>query len=274
MSGPRYDEIDRIAAEATDDLRRLCAVWLGEGPAALDAAVRGDPAFSFAVFDGRSGSTGAVRLLAMRREAPGVILAFGRAATGERHVVASGLGTYQGFILVAEPALSAVAVSSAVTAWSPTEAPDAALATDFAWRFDVGVSAMVEEPASFATLPADFEPGRHDVSVFGPALLAALDGAEAVLAGLRGYSEGLRDVTAQRWDCGLRGNDPDMVGIYAVDCQRDDLDLGFAFRREQTGGNWTWEQELAHFEDYARTNAEADCRSLVGRFRGVAFAES
>ena len=112
------------------------------------------------------------------------------------------------------------------------------------------------------------------MSVFGPALLAALDGAEAVLAGCKSYSEGLRHIVAQRWDCGLRGNDPDMVGIYAVDCQRDDLDLGFAFRREQAGGKWTWEQELASFEDFARNNAQADCRSLVDRFRGGAFAES
>jgi len=49
---------------------------------------------------------------------------------------------------------------------------------------------------------------------------------------------------------------------------------GFAFRREQAGGAWTWEQELARYEDFARANAEAHCRSLIDRFRGDAFAKA
>ena len=35
-----------------------------------------------------------------------------------------------------------------------------------------------------------------------------------------------------------------MTGISAIEYQREDLDMSFEFRRKQTGGAWTWEQEL------------------------------
>jgi hypothetical protein len=53
---------------------------------------------------------------------------------------------------------------------------------------------------------------------------------------------------------------------------RDDIDKAFEFHREQKGGAWTWSDEVASFEAYARKNAEPHVRSLLNRFRGDAFA--
>jgi len=69
-------EIDRVAGEAADDLRRFVGLWMREGSRALDAAVRDDPAFSFAVLDARP-IGGTIRLLALRRVAQALLLEFG-----------------------------------------------------------------------------------------------------------------------------------------------------------------------------------------------------
>jgi hypothetical protein len=53
---------------------------------------------------------------------------------------------------------------------------------------------------------------------------------------------------------------------------RDDLDKAFEFHLGQKGGAWTWSDEVACFESYARKNAEPHVRSLLERFRSDAFA--
>jgi len=45
----------------------------------------------------------------------------------------------------------------------------------------------------------------------------------------------------------------------------------FEFHRRQISA-WTWEQELASYEAFARRHAENCCRSLLARFRGDAPA--
>jgi len=51
-------------------------LWMREGSRALDAAVRDDPAFSFAVLDARP-IGGTIRLLALPRVAQALLLEFG-----------------------------------------------------------------------------------------------------------------------------------------------------------------------------------------------------
>lgn len=273
MRLPQPQEVDAIAAEAAGDIRELARLWAEQGAAALDAAVRGNPEFSFAVLEARRDGAGAIQLLAMRPASRGVLLTFGQTAKGQRRIVAHGIGLYVGFIFTADPALTDVAVSGGSSAWSATDSPAAMLAAEMAWRFDAGVTAAVETPADFAALPDDFaSPARGGPEAIGSGLLATLDGAAAVLAGRTTYTAGLDAIVAQQANSGLPEKDRDLFRIYSVDSQRDDLANGFEFRRKQNNGAWTWEQELADFEVFARTNAEAACRSLLDRFRSGAFA--
>jgi hypothetical protein len=54
--------IDHYAVEAAQDLRELAGLWVGRGAAALDAALRTNPAWTFAVRT----LPNAVELLGMR----------------------------------------------------------------------------------------------------------------------------------------------------------------------------------------------------------------
>ena len=91
------------------------------------------------------------------------------------------------------------------------------------------------------------------------------------LAGRASYTDGLRIIASQRSACGLPDKDADLAGIYAIDIQRDGLDQRFEFKRSKNPA-WTWQQELASYEAFARDHGEKHCRSLLARFRGDAFA--
>src|SRR5882724_10979976 len=156
MHVPSDAEIDRIAAEAADDLRRFAGIWTRDGPGALDAAVRHDRAFGFAVLDARDVG-GMIRLVALRRPAQALLLEFGQAADGARSIGARGLQPlYHGALLIADPAFAAVTVSDG-DMW-PASRPDAArLAFELALRFEVDVSTIAHTLAALQPLPAGFE---------------------------------------------------------------------------------------------------------------------
>ena len=275
MRIPDAAEIDRIAGETAKDIRTLCAIWTAGGSSALDAAVRGSRAWSFAVLDSRAGNSGVVKLLAMRPAVSAVLLAFGQFAIRNQHLVAYGLGDYDGFMLATDVAFAEVKLTGGSTAYSAYDPPPAILAAEMGWRFEVGVDSVVETPAEFITFPADFERSACDHPAYcAAALLSLLDAASAVLEGRTSYSAGLARIVSHRSACGLAAHDRDMAAISAVECQRDDLDMSFEFRRKQTGGAWTWKQKLASYEEFARKHAEAHCRSLIERFRGDAFART
>jgi len=274
MRSLNRDEIDRIATQAADDLRGLGSLWSTRGAAALDAVIRGDPAWTFAVLDARAERSGAVRLVALRRASGAVLLVFGQAASGGRRMIAFGLGEYRDFTLSADPALSSVELGAGTPAWPPNVFA-AELAADMAWRFDVGGGSAPAIPADFVTLPADFEPGARDRQfTVLPALLEMLDAAAAPLAGQTTYWGGLGNIVKHMSACGLPEQDRDLWGIYGIECQREDIYNDFEFRRTQARGALTWEQELASWEEFARSNAEKHCQSLLERFRGRAFAKT
>jgi hypothetical protein len=275
MRIPDAAEIDHIAAETANDIRTLCAVWTAGGSSALDAAVRGNAAWSFAVLDSRVGNSGVVKLLALRPALSAVLLVFGHYARRNQILVAFGLGDYDGFKLTANASLAEVKLTGGSTAYSAHDPPPAILAAEMAWRFDAGVDPAVEMPAEFVTVPADFERSACENPTYcAPALLSLLDAASAVLDGRISYSAGLGRIVGHRSACGLAARDRDMTAISAVECQSEDLDRCFEFRRKQTGGAWTWEEELASYEEFARKHGEAHCRSLIERFRGNAFAKT
>src|SRR5262249_41286387 len=147
MHAPSPDAIDRIAAETADDLRRLAGVWAARGAAALDAAVRGDPALSFAVLDAR-GNAGVAKLVVLRRAVAAVLLTFAEAAGGVRHALAQGLGVFHGVGLVADPSLANTIVSAGAAAWSPQQTSAERLADMLAAHLDVGVTGTVALPAN------------------------------------------------------------------------------------------------------------------------------
>jgi len=269
MHAPSPDTIDRIAAETADDLRRLCGVWAARGAAALDAAVRDDAALRFAVLDARS-NAGIARLIALRRADGAVLVTFAQTANGARHVLAQGLGEFHRAVLIADPSLADPTVSAGPPPWSPQQTPGERLADMLAAHFDVGLTATVALPADALAMPAELEPTVGDGS-FAPALLAILDAAAAAVDGRLSFSDALGTIAGHRWDCGLPDADADIFGIYAVDIQRDDLDHSFDFHRHKNRA-WTWEQELASYEAFAREHGEKHCRSLLTRFRGDAFA--
>jgi hypothetical protein len=270
MHVPSDAEIDRIAAEAADDLRAFAGIWTRDGPGALDAAVRGDQAFSFAVLDARDVG-GTIRLVALRRPAQALLLEFGQAADGARIIGARGLMPfYHGALLTADPAFAAVTVSDGADIWPASRADAVRVAFELAWRFDIDVDAIAHATVAPQPLPADFE--SDDVGAFAPELMAVLDAAADVLAGRVSYSEGLPAIVARRWTCGLPVSDRDLTGVYATDLQRDEMDAMLRFHREQKKGAWTYADELADFEIFAREQAEGHCRSLIARFRGDAFA--
>jgi len=271
MQAPSPDTIDRIAAETADDLRRLCGVWSARGAAALDQAVLDDAELSFAVLDAR-GNADVVKLVALRRARGAVLLTFAQTTTGVRHVLVHGLGEFHGVVLVADPSLQTVALGAGTPAWSPRQTPAEMLAEHLAPHVDAGVTPSLALPADALALPADFAPDAGEASSFAPALLAALDAAAAAIGGRMSFSDALRAIALRRSDCGPPERDPDLAGIYAVDVQRDDLDRSFAFKRSENA-DWTWEQELASYEAFARKHGEEHCHSLLARLRGDAFAK-
>ena len=273
MHLPSPDTIDRIAAQTADDLRRLAGVWAARGAAALDQAVRDDPNMSFAVLDMRNGGgAGAVKLIALRRTDGAVLLTFAQAAGGTRHVLAQGLGEFRGVVLLTDPSLANLTVSAGASAWSPQQTPPERLADKLAAHLDVGVTASAVPPEDAIALPGEFAPWARDGG-FAPQLLAILDAAAAAVGGHMSFTDALRTIVWRQRGCGLQERDSDLAGIYAVDSQRDDLDHSFDFKRRKNP-DWTWEQELAGYEAFAREHGEKYCRSLLARFRGDAFART
>ena len=267
MPRPSEEEIDCIAAEVADDLRKLAGIWTGEGAAALDAAVRTDVGLTFAIVDARA-ATGVIRLIALRRARRAMLLTFAQAGDGTRGIVASGLEPYHRVSLLADTELSNVSISDSADTFPPGDEDSARLAAALAWRFDIGVSHVAHSLAALPSLPAEFQLGRpwETFQTFMPALMAALDSAADLLTGNTSYFEGLPAVS------GLPIRDRDITPVYGVDSMRDDLDKAFEFNRGQKRGTWTWSDEVASFEAYARSNAEPHLRSLLERFRGDAFA--
>jgi hypothetical protein len=273
MHAPSPDTIDRIAAQTADDVRRLAGMWAALGAAALDQAVRDDPDMNFAVLDARNGGgAGAVKLITLRRTDGVVLLTFAQAADGARHVLAQGLGEFQGVVLVADPSLADVTVSAGSSAWSPQQMPPERLADMLAAHLDTGVTATAPLPDDALVLPSEFAPMVRDGS-FAPALLAILDATAAAVGGHMSFTDALRTIVWRQRGCDLQERDSDLAGIYAVDSQRDDLDHSFDFKRRKNP-DWTWEQELASYEAFAREHGEKYCRSLLARFRGDAFAKT
>jgi hypothetical protein len=274
MYHPSDEDIDRIAAEAAGDLRTLAGIWNREGAAALDAVVRNDPRLTFAVVDARAAG-GVIRLVGLRRTSRALLLMFGEAVDGARSIVARGLTSFHRILLVADTEFSEVNVSDSADTSPPGDADSERLAVALAWHFDVGISHVARSPAAFAPLPADFQPEnpQETFEYFVPGLLAALDTADDLLMGNISYFEGIRSIAIyHRWGCGLPVRDRDLSAIWVIDSMRDDIDKAFEFHREQKGGAWTWSDEVASFEAYARKNAEPHVRSLLNRFRGDAFA--
>lgn len=276
--------IDNWAEQVAADLRALAGLWHMQGSSALDRAIRGDPAWSFAVVDARRGGQGFIRLLAARVNAPGnrikigryssglvtdpeggagpalpeVVLSFGVSAAGERTIVARGSDA---FTLVATPALDRVAVA-------PTDHP---FAEEIAWRFDIGVDARSKLPEHYNDIPAGFVPSfaTWDGEI---GLLRVLDAAARMTDGRLQFVPGLRGISDLRDCCGIPETDADISAAYAIDSQTVDP-TAYEYRKAQLGGAWSWDDELNRAEGWASEEGRALCQSLIARFRGPAFAK-
>jgi hypothetical protein len=70
----------------------------------------------------------------------------------------------------------------------------------------------------------------------------------------------------------LPENDPDMQTAYGIDSQTVDP-TAFFWRKQAKGGQWSWGDEMVRMNAFAREQGTEGCRSLIGRFRGDAFAK-
>lgn len=240
MTTSRADR-DRIAEQAAGDLRMLAAAWR-DGGAALDAAVRTNPGFGFAVLDARADG-GFLRLVAARLDNPEIVLSFGLSSAGERLIVLRG-GRRD--LLRTDPSLATVIAG-------PRDEP---LAHDLAWRFDIGVDETVPLPAGFATAP-DGAPG----AVGGErALLRALSAAKGMLDGRLPFAAGARAVHFSLRDAGI---EPTPHALYHIQDESYEIEGGRAEQRAQA---------LAALEAWAQKHGRADCEALLAQFQGPAFA--
>jgi hypothetical protein len=277
MPPPDRASIDRRAAEAAEDLRELAGLWISGGAGALDAAVRSHPAWTFAV----RRLPAAVELIAMRacappgvitmdpltpgapvyssrasggevRIIPEIVFTFGQSAAGERAVLAR---ADLDLMLVADPAFETVTVAPS----------DRMLAEEMAWRFDVGVSATAAPPAWLG------RSAEHTAVLDDAGLLRVLDAAARMLDGRLDFVAGMWAIAAERRQWGLPEDDPDMRTAYVIDTDTVDPSI-FFWRKEEKGGQWSWDDHMADRNDRARAPGTKACRSLIDRFRGDAFA--
>jgi hypothetical protein len=275
MASTADSELDRIAEQAVEDLRQLSALWREQGSAALDAAMRRDPAWVFAVIDGRRGSEGFVRLLARRSPADSddasleVVFSFGLSATGERIIVARWCDAYV--------RLHDARIESAAAAPAGMR-----LAEELAWRLEIGL----DDPAS-VRLPADFDraPELSRQSLGGwvgeAGLLRTLDQAARMLDGRLPCVAGAVAIQDDLWRWGYESS-----AFYTISSAFHDIEYEarvLAFREREAAGSGdagtsppppSREEQLARLDIWAREVGGAECVSLIDRFQGPAFAEA
>jgi hypothetical protein len=254
MASTADSELDRIAEQAVADLRQLSALWREQGSAALDAALRGDPAWVFAVFDGRAASEGSVRLFAQRRSAAesddqlgAVIFCFAVSATGERLLVA---GWGDAYVRLSDGRLDRVAAAPAGDR----------RAEELAWRLDIGL----DDPIS-VRLPEGLWSGRG--------MPRALERANRMLDGRLSYVTGAYAI----WD-GLRAGGYESAVFWSIFSALQDIEhdaRAIALGNLKVADSWpSREEQLATLEIWAAKEGRAECLALLEQFQGRAFAEA
>jgi hypothetical protein len=254
MASTADSELDRVADQAVEDLRALSNLWREQGCAALDAALRGDPAWVFAVFDGRAGSEGFVRLFAQRRSAAesddelgAVIFCFALSATGERLLLA---GWGEAYVRLSDGRLDRVAAAPAGDR----------RAEELAWRLDIGLDDLIS-----VRLPEGLWSGRG--------MPRALDRLRRMVDGRLPYATEAYAIWNDLQAAGCHS-----AVFWSIFSALQDIEYdarAIALGNLKVADSWpSREEQLATLEIWAAKEGRAECLAQLEQILGRAFAEA